>query len=188
MNMGVFGMIFGSLIGRLLGMVLLLAIGVVVCIAYYVISVRAGVTEEIVLFGVPTLPYLILYFITIDIPFFGGGDWLNVKGIEAQHEILKLFLIGLPIFFFVAYYLQTKGIPVLYSLFYSGVCWIASVMACVTIVLIIALVGIFILTKHGGKAMIGAATETHELVKICPNCHTKIAAGDSYCPHCGQEC
>ena len=185
---GAIGMIFGSLLGRLIGMLLLIAIGIAVCIVYYVIAARAAMYENVVLFGVPTLPYLFLYFITIDIPLFGGGDWLNVVGIDAEHEIIKLFLVGLPIFFFVAFYLQWKSkIPPLYSLMYSGVCWVASVMACMTVVLIIALVGIYIITKKGGKVMLGAATETTELVKTCPNCHQQIAAGDSYCPHCGQE-
>ena len=119
---GAIGMIFGSLLGRLIGMLLLIAIGIAVCIVYYVIAARAAMYENVVLFGVPTLPYLFLYSITIDIPLFGGGDWLNVVGIDAEHEIIKLFLVGLPIFFFVAFYLQWKSkIPPLYSLMYSGV-------------------------------------------------------------------
>ena len=98
------GFLIGSLIGRLLGMVLLVVLGIAVCIVYYYFAVRAGRNEHVILFTVPTLPYLILYFITIDVPLFGGGDWLNVVGIEAEHEIIKLFLVGLPVFFFVAFY------------------------------------------------------------------------------------
>ena len=190
--MDAFLMILGGILFPIVRIVVVLAVCLGIIWVWYHAAAKA-LMDGAVLFGLPTISYLVLYFLIIDIPMLGGPDILDIKGIEAEHEILKMFLVGLPLFFLVAFYLQWKnGLPLLLSLAYSLICWVAAVAACFTVILLIALIGIMLIGKFTGKVLIPAATETNggrgsgaSLMYRCPNCQMGIPVGHLVCPHCG---
>ena len=144
--------------------------------------------DGVVLYSLPTIAFLVVYFIIIDVPMLGGPDILDVKGIEAEHEFLKFFLAGLPVFLFVTFYLETKGLPLLMSLAYSLICWVAAFFACLTFIILIVFIGTYILTKFMGQHILPVAIETPpELKWKCPNCHQGIPIGSAACPFCGVD-
>ena len=185
-NMNLFEVTFWMAIWPLLKLAIVFIVALLILKLWTKVAGKAA-QGGVFLFGLPTIPFVIMYFLAIDIPMFGGPDWLGIKGMYAEHELLKLFLIGLPIFFFSAFYMQIRsGAPLLVSLIYSLVCWIGSVAACVTVFMLVLILIGMLTGKFMVNHVVPAAFETPQLMRRCPTCHGYcIPVMAEVCPRCG---
>lgn len=178
---------FGSLFGSLVPMFIALGVCVLVLVGYILVAVKAA-TENIDLIKWPVLPFVVVYFIAIDLPLLGGDDLFNMTGTYASNEILKMVLLGLPFFFFITWRLMGKGVPMAWALIYSAACWAGGLAAALGVITMIVIVGLFIISIVGGGSLLKGATEQGPVtMRRCPNCKQGIPIGESYCPHCGIE-
>lgn len=174
------------LLGRLVAMLVFFAVCIVVFAIFMFVAMWA-VNSSGVSIVKPAIPFVVLYFLAVAVPLFGGDDWLEVTGTYADHEILKLFFIGLPLFFLLMFYFELRyKMPMLVSAIYALACWTGAIAMSFCAILIIVFIGSIFVVGATAKGTLDVATETSKTAKFrCPNCHRGVNAGEDYCPACG---
>lgn len=177
-----------DILGRLFAMLIFFAVCLIVFGIYIFVAAWAASVNGVSITK-PSIPFVVLYVSAVVIPLFGGEDWLGVTGTEAEHEILKLFIVGLPVFFVTTLYFKLRyKMSMLVSILYALSCWLGAIAMSFCAFLIIVYIGsLFVIKTTASTTYIGATAPSKPAQFRCPNCHSGVNAGEDYCPACGTE-